>query len=131
MLVIDPRLLDLQVGQTVRESLNTARREFEVFSAVELEPTDRSFHEAIAVAREGRFDSFLAVGGGSTIDTAKAANLYSTYPADFLDYVNAPIGRGQPIPGPLKPLMAIPTTAGTGAARKGAAAGANGRRASL
>src|SRR5947209_18555178 len=64
LLVIDPRLLDLPTGQIVRESLKAARVEFETFSAVEVEPTDRSFHEAIAVAREGRFDSFVAVGGG-------------------------------------------------------------------
>jgi hydroxyacid-oxoacid transhydrogenase len=121
LLVIDPRLIDLPTGQVVLESLNAARREFEVFSAVEVEPTDRSFHEAIAVAREGRFDSFVAVGGGSTIDTAKAANLYSTYPADFLDYVNAPIGRGKPVPGLLQPLIAIPTTAGTGSETTGVA----------
>jgi hydroxyacid-oxoacid transhydrogenase len=119
LLVIDPRLLDLRVGHTVQESLRSASREFEIFSAVAVEPTDRSFHEAIAVAREGRFDSFVAVGGGSAIDTAKAANLYSTYPADFLDYVNAPIGRGKPVPGPLKPLIAIPTTAGTGSETTG------------
>jgi hydroxyacid-oxoacid transhydrogenase len=119
LLVIDPRLIDLPVGQTVRESLTAAGRHFDVFSAVEVEPTDRSFHEAIAVAREGRFDSFVAVGGGSAIDTAKAANLYSTYPADFLDYVNAPIGRGKPVPGPLKPLIAVPTTAGTGSETTG------------
>src|SRR5262249_45283606 len=103
------------------DAQNPPRREYEVFSAVEVEPTDRSFHEAIAIAREGRFDSFVAVGGGSTIDTAKAANLYSTYPADFLDYVNAPIGRGLPVPGPVKPLIAIPTTAGTGSETTGVA----------
>jgi hydroxyacid-oxoacid transhydrogenase len=121
LLVIDPRLIDLPTGQVVLESLKAAGREFEVFSAVEVEPTDRSFHDAIAVAREGRFDSFVAVGGGSAIDTAKAANLYSTYPADFLDYVNSPIGRGKPVPGPLKSLIAIPTTAGTGSETTGVA----------
>jgi hydroxyacid-oxoacid transhydrogenase len=121
LLVIDPRLLDLPTGQVVRESLKNAKIDFATFSEVEVEPTDRSFHHCIEVAREGRFDSFVAVGGGSTIDTAKAANLYSTYPADFLDYVNAPIGRGKPVPGPLKPLIAIPTTAGTGSETTGVA----------
>ena len=121
LLVIDPRLRDLPTGQVVVESLRGAKRDFEIFDAVETEPTDGCFHEAIAVASRGKFDSFVAVGGGSTIDTAKAANLYSTYPADFLDYVNAPIGRGKPVPGPLKPLIAIPTTAGTGSETTGVA----------
>jgi hydroxyacid-oxoacid transhydrogenase len=121
LVVIDPRLVDLPTGHVVRESLKAAGGDFEIFDAVEVEPTERSFQACIEVATRGRFDSFVAVGGGSTIDTAKAANLYSTYPADFLDYVNAPIGRGQPIPGPLKPLIAIPTTAGTGSETTGVA----------
>ena len=121
LLVIDPRLVHLPTGEAVLSSLRAARIDFEVFDAVAVEPTDRSFQEAIDVASGGRFDSFVAVGGGSTIDTAKAANLYSTWPADFLNYVNAPIGRGQPVPGPLKPLVAIPTTAGTGSETTGVA----------
>ncbi len=121
LLVIDPRLRDLPTGGAVLAALRAGRVDFDVFDEVEVEPTDASFRRAIEVATAGRFDSFVAVGGGSTIDTAKAANLYSTYPAEFLDYVNAPIGRGKPIPGPLKPLIAVPTTAGTGSETTGVA----------
>jgi hydroxyacid-oxoacid transhydrogenase len=121
LVVIDPRLRDLPTGHVVFESLRASGIAFDVFDAVEVEPTDRSFQEAIRCATDGAFDSFVAVGGGSTIDTAKAANLYSTHPADFYEYVNAPIGRGNPVPGPLKPLIAIPTTAGTGSETTGVA----------
>jgi hydroxyacid-oxoacid transhydrogenase len=121
LLVIDPRLRNLPTGQTTVESLRGAKIDFDLFDGVSVEPTDATFRAAIDVATAGKFDSFVAVGGGSTVDTAKAANLYSTYPADFFDYVNAPIGRGLPIPGPLKPLIAIPTTAGTGSETTGVA----------
>lgn len=121
LLVIDPKLRSLPTGEVVIESLDKSKVDYDVFDAVEVEPTDASFHAAIDVATRGKFDSFVAVGGGSAIDTAKAANLYATHPADFLDYVNAPIGRGLPVPAPLKPLIAIPTTAGTGSETTGVA----------
>ncbi len=121
MVVIDPKLVPLATGETVFESLKKNNIDYEVFDQVIVEPTDASFQAAAKFATDGQFDSIVAVGGGSTIDTAKAANLYSTYPADFLDYVNAPMGKGLPCPGPLKTLIAIPTTAGTGSETTGVA----------
>src|SRR5499433_1395553 len=121
MVLTDPNLARLAPVATVLESLRENRIFHKLFDRVRVEPTDVSFREAIDFARDGDFDAFVAVGGGSTMDTAKAANLYATYPADFLDYVNAPIGKGKPAPGALKPLIAVPTTAGTGSETTGVA----------
>src|SRR5437867_6447933 len=121
MVLTDPKLARLAPVATVVESLRDNRIGYSLFDRVHVEPTDVSFREAIEFATQGDFDAFVAVGGGSTIDTAKAANLYSCYPADFLDYVNPPIGKGKPVPGLLKPLIAIPTTAGTGSETTGVA----------
>src|SRR5580658_8312289 len=117
----DAGLRRLKPVLTVLESLENNGIRYSVFDRVRVEPSDESIQEAIRAASEGEFDAFIAVGGGSTIDTAKAADLYSCYPADFLDYVNPPIGKGKPVPGPLKPLIAIPTTAGTGSETTGVA----------
>jgi len=121
LVVADPQLRSLLPVATVLESLETHSVPFRLFDAVRVEPTDESFQEAIRFATKGEFDALVAVGGGSTIDTAKAANLYSTFPAEFLDYVNPPIGKGLPVPSLLKPLIAIPTTAGTGSETTGVA----------
>jgi len=121
MVVTDPNLAQLLPVATVIESLEAEKVKYSLFDRARVEPTNESFLEAIQFAQEGNFEAFIAVGGGSTIDTAKAANLYSTYPADFLDYVNAPIGKGKPVPGTLKPLYAVPTTAGTGSETTGVA----------
>lgn len=114
MLVTDSTLAALEPVTIARDALRAAGLDVVVYDRVRVEPTDTSFRDAAAFAQEGRFDGFVSVGGGSVIDTAKAANLYSTYPADLLDYVNAPIGKAIPVPGPLKPHLACPTTAGTG-----------------
>ena len=121
MFVTDPYLLDLPPVQTAIASLDAEDIRASIFADVCVEPTDASFRAAIEAAIDLEPDAVVAVGGGSTIDTAKAANLYSTYPADFLTYVNPPIGHGRPIPGPLKPLFAVPTTAGTGSETTGVA----------
>src|ERR1019366_9519257 len=88
--------------------------EAEVSMDAPVEPTDRSFRAATEFASAGRFDGYISVGGGSVIDTCKAALLYATYPAELRTYVNAPIGDGKPIPGALPPHIACPTTCGTG-----------------
>ena len=121
MVVTDPRLA---TGETVATALDALQREgidAVVYDRVRVEPTDATFMDAAVFAADGGFDGFVAVGGGSVMDTAKAANLFATYPAPLLAYVNPPIGEGKPVPGPLKPLIAIPTTAGTGSETTGVA----------
>ena len=83
LVVIDPAVRDTATGETVLASLKAARVDFDVYDQVVVEPTDASFRSGHGAARTGQFDSFVAVGGGSTIDTAKAANLYSTHAAIF------------------------------------------------
>jgi hydroxyacid-oxoacid transhydrogenase len=120
MLVTDPVVAKLPPVRTVVDSLERSKIAYAIYDRVRVEPSDESFLDAIAFAKTQPFDAFVAVGGGSVIDTAKAANLYTSCPPeDFLDYVNPPIGKGLPVPGPLKPLMAIPTTAGTGSETTG------------
>jgi hydroxyacid-oxoacid transhydrogenase len=120
LLVTDQFLRALPPVQAALESLDAGGLAVTVYDRARVEPTDQSLHDAIAFAQQDRYDAFVAVGGGSSMDTAKAVNLYTTYPPrDFLDYVNAPIGKALPVPGPLKPLIAIPTTAGTGSETTG------------
>lgn len=122
MVLTDPNLSKMSPVETVLDSLADQNVEYTLFDRVRVEPTDTSLKEAIEFAKIEKFDGFVAVGGGSAMDTAKVANLYSTYPPDdFLDYVNPPIGKGIPVPGNLKPLFAVPTTAGTGSETTGVA----------
>jgi len=122
LVMTDPLISKLPAVAVAVSSLESQGVDYTLYDKVRVEPTDQSFKEAINFAKKNSYDAFVAIGGGSVIDTAKAANLYTTYPTDdFLTYVNAPIGRGKPVPGPLKPLFAIPTTAGTGSETTGVA----------
>lgn len=100
-------------------SLAEAKVDAAIYDEVEIEPSDHSFQRAARFAADGRFDGYVSVGGGSVIDTCKAANLYATHPAEFMTYVNAPIGAGQRVPGPVRPHIACPTTSGTGSETTG------------
>jgi len=120
-LFTDHTLRDSPHVATVKASLETAGVGTTVYDEVVVEPTTASFQAAARFAADGRFDGYVSVGGGSVMDTCKAANLYASHPAEFMTYVNAPIGGGQKVPGALKPHIACPTTSGTGSETTGIA----------
>jgi len=118
----DPFLAKLPAVKQTLEAIELAGLEYGVYDICRVEPSKASFESAVSWCANGNFDVIVAVGGGSVMDTAKAANLYSSNPkAEFLDYVNAPIGKGLPVTHAVKPLIAIPTTAGTGSETTGTA----------
>lgn len=114
MVVSDPGVCATGITEGLVGKIDAEGIETELFDAVSVEPTAESFQEAADFAVDGEFDGFVAIGGGSSIDTAKVADLVSTHPAPIMDYVNVPVGKGRKPPGPLKPLLAVPTTSGTG-----------------
>jgi hydroxyacid-oxoacid transhydrogenase len=113
-LFTDATVVRLEPVAVVLGALRAAGLEVEVYQEVHVEPTDVSFRAAAEFAKGGRFDGYISVGGGSVIDTCKAALLYATYPAELRTYVNAPVGDAKPVPGALPPHIACPTTCGTG-----------------
>ncbi|MFC4004023.1 hydroxyacid-oxoacid transhydrogenase [Prauserella oleivorans] len=114
LVITDPGVREHGVPDLVHDLLLKAGIKAEVFDGVAIEPTDRSIATAAEAGRSRAWDCFVAVGGGSTIDTAKAVNLLTTHPGELLDFVTPPIGAGKAPWLPLKPLIAVPTTAGTG-----------------
>ncbi len=115
LLVTDPGVAALGHPDRIRASIEAEGIEVVVYDRARVEPTLDSFQEAADFARDAEVDGFVSVGGGSSIDTAKVADLITTHPAPVMDYVNPPVGEGRKPPSPLRPHLAIPTTSGTGA----------------
>ena len=120
-LFTDRKLAQGEHVATVKASLRAANVDVVLYDEVSIEPTDTSLQQAARFAHEANVDGYVSVGGGSVMDTCKAANLYATHPAEFMTYVNAPIGAGQRVPRPVKPHIACPTTSGTGSEATGIA----------
>ena len=115
LVITDPGVAATGHPERVAEQIRGFGMEAVVTDVAQVEPTDESLQAAISFAREnGPWDAFVAVGGGSAIDTAKAVNLLTTNPGELMDYVNLPVGKGTAPSTPLKPLVAVPTTTGTG-----------------
>jgi len=115
LVVTDPGVAATGLPERVAERIRGFGVLAEVYDQAHVEPTDQSLQAAVDDARSrGPFDGFVAVGGGSAIDTAKAVNLMTSCEGELIDYVNAPVGGGRAPTGPLKPLVAVPTTTGTG-----------------
>ncbi|MBD2758220.1 iron-containing alcohol dehydrogenase [Yimella sp. cx-573] len=115
LLVTDPGVARAGVAQRVADQMGQFDIEVVIFDGSHVEPTDDSLREAVSFGRDnGPWDAFVAVGGGSAIDTAKAINLLTTNEGELMDYINAPVGGGRAPEKPLKPLVAVPTTTGTG-----------------
>jgi hydroxyacid-oxoacid transhydrogenase len=115
LVLTDAHLATLGVLDPAVETIRASGVEVEVFAGSGVEPSEASVGLAVEAAREGGFDGFVGLGGGSSIDTAKVAALLATHPGGIYDYLNPPIGKGTPVPGPLLPLFGVPTTGGTGA----------------
>ncbi|MFJ7210715.1 hydroxyacid-oxoacid transhydrogenase [Amycolatopsis sp. NPDC098790] len=115
LVVTDPQVVATGWPRRIADGIAGYGIEAEIFDGVHVEPTDVSMQKAVDFARgTGPYDAFVAVGGGSAIDTAKAANLLTSNDGELMDYVNAPVGGGRAPDRPLKPLVAVPTTTGTG-----------------
>lgn len=114
LLVTDPGVAAVGIPARVRESVEAEGIEVVMFDRARVEPTLESLQEACDFALEAKVDGFVSVGGGSSMDTAKVANLVVTHPAEVMAYVNPPVGEGRKPPSPLQPHLAIPTTSGTG-----------------
>ncbi len=121
LLVSDPHVHELGITDRVRAAIAEVGIETEIHASIKVEPTEDSVLDTIAAVREGGFDGVVGVGGGSSIDTAKIAALIATHGGELLEYVNKPIGQAKPPPGPILPLVAIPTTSGTGSEATGVA----------
>ena len=113
LLVTDPGMLDTAVFPKVEGILKAAGIEYAVFSKVNPNPLDSDIEKAVAVFKAQCCDGLIGLGGGSALDAAKVVQVIAAHGGRVNDY-DISFGGNQNIKGPLSPMIAIPTTAGTG-----------------
>lgn len=109
LLVTDPGIFAAGHAEHAKRSLEAAGIEVAVYSGVRENPTTRDVDECLQVARDANIDGIVAIGGGSSMDTAKGCNFVLTNGGTMHDYWG--VGKATR---PMLPLIAIPTTSGTG-----------------
>jgi alcohol dehydrogenase len=109
LIVTDPGIRDAGLLQSVLEPLQEISMPLEIYDQGEPEPSIDKVLECTEFAKKGNYDLIVCLGGGSVIDLGKATAILTTYGKHPNDY----FGEGK-VPGPVKPIVAIPTTAGTG-----------------
>ena len=110
LLVTDPGVRKAGLVAPIEERLRDAKIPYDIYDEVVPDPGVAEVQRCFERARDAGADAFVAVGGGSSIDTAKMAAVLLTNGGTVLDYVGL-----DKVPRPAAPVVAIPTTAGTGA----------------
>jgi len=109
-LFTDGVLLDSRYMATVKQSLTASGIAFQIFSDIRIEPDDFCVEQGAAFINSGNFDGMISVGGGSVIDTAKAAAVCAKHNSVLKPFFAKPIGESKPITEKLLPHIACPTT---------------------
>lgn len=109
LLVTDKGVRAAGLLENIEKSLNDSQLAYDIFAEVEPNPSAEVVQKGVAFLNEHDCDVVLAIGGGSSIDTAKAIAAMATNEGDILDYEGVGV-----LPKPTLPLIAVPTTAGTG-----------------
>jgi alcohol dehydrogenase class IV len=110
LLLSDAGLAAIGLVDLIARSLGSDGWQVSTFAQVQSNPTVDDVEAALALARGARAQALVALGGGSVIDVGKAVGLLVTNGGRYADYQ----WQGRPITRPILPLVAVPTTAGTG-----------------
>jgi alcohol dehydrogenase len=111
LLVTDKGVVHAGLLDRVTRALDASAIDYTIFDSVEANPTTTTVHNGADIFHKDKCDGLLALGGGSPMDAAKAIGVQATHEGDIMDYTRR---VGKPVRNITPPLIAVPTTAGTG-----------------